>query len=123
MISYKELVGWIVFLKQEKADVEAAISRLEKLLAIRSNDDLALVHKLASKRRGRPPNSEKELRLQKAWDNRPKRRGRKKMSSKERKEVSARMTKYWAGRRQNDKPLSPEEIRLRTGDIDPVKVN
>lgn len=37
----------------------------------------------------------------------PARRGRKRMSSEERQEVSDRMKKYWAARRQNSAPSTP----------------
>jgi hypothetical protein len=113
MINQEELKGWISSLRQRLADVNGAISAIEK------------VPKpfVLSKRRGRPPNFEKEIRAQFAWNNRPKRSGRKSMGSEERQQVSERMKKYWAGRRQNDKKLSPDEIRLRTGGVNPEKVN
>jgi hypothetical protein len=38
-----------------------------------------------------------------------KRRGRKTMDDKEREEVSARMKKYWASRKQSDKALPQPE--------------
>ena len=43
-----------------------------------------------------------------------KRRGRKSMSSAERQEVSERMRKYWAGRRQ-DSRRGPDATRGRLG--------
>lgn len=110
MISQTQLSEWIGFLRCEKANVEQAIAQMEKLRAVKS-------------RRGRPPNVERQLRLQQAWASRPKRRGRKSMGAEERQEVSTRMKKYWAGRRANNKPLSPEEVRLRTGGINPANIN
>ena len=37
-----------------------------------------------------------------------KRRGRKSMESKERREVSERMKRYWAGRRGGNQPVPPD---------------
>ena len=51
---------------------------------------------------GRPANWERDLSLQLAWENRPKRRGRKpgQMTPAERQVVSVRMRKYWDARRK-----------------------
>jgi hypothetical protein len=46
---------------------------------------------------------------------RAKRRGRKSMGSEERKEVSERMKRYWASRRNKPKSKGPSDSRVFTG--------